>query len=307
MNRLIKRSMALFALLTLCLCSCAFAATGAELWAAYQQPNVRVDGQAYLELVPSVQPVCITDGEMPLWRFTLFMTETGGIPFTADSVAFTRFDAEHNVLAHVTYEGNEYAASYMPGPEYPANETTGFGINQPADRTAYYGITIGGVDANSNARSFRILVPLSQEVLAAEKPDNFRAPDEGSELLSLTPSADPVYLEELEFFGGGLGWSSSLTVTNMSASPVELTDMRMVMFTESEGTLVQLDYSGEAIAIFAGAQSNILAPGESLVFSDLCPHQDMIGYGYRFTARAEDGSTQTANRFFACVREEKPE
>lgn len=302
----IKRCSVLCALMLCTLCACAFAQTDAQLWEAYQQPSIRIDGQAYLELVPSVQPVCITDGDMPIWRFSLFMTETNGVGFTADSVAFTRFDEEHNVLAHVTFQGDEYAASYMPGPEYLPGETFGYTLNQPADRTAHYGITISGTDANGNACDFRILIPLSQEVLAAETPDAFRAPSEGSHLIELTPSSDPVYLEEIEFFNG-LGWASSLTVSNVSDTPVTLADMRMVIFTEGEGTLVQLDYSGKAIAIFAGTQSNVIAPGDCITFSDICPYQDLLGYGYRFTAQTEDGSTQTANRFFACVKEEKPE
>lgn len=308
MIHFIKRCGVLCALLLMLytLFACAAAQTDAQLWEAYQQPNVCVEGQAYLELVPSVQPVRITDGEMPIWRFSLFMTETNGIAFIADSVAFTRFDAEHNVLAHVTFEGNEYAASYMPGPEFLPGETLGTTINQPADRTTHYGIALGGTDANGNTCDFRILVPLSHDVLAAETVDAFRVPGEGSSLIELTPSADPVYLEEIEFFNG-LGWASSLTVSNISDGPVTLTDMRMVIFTEGEGTLVQLDYSGEALAIFAGVESNVLAPGESISFSDICPYQDLLGYGYRFTAQAEDGSIQTANRFFACVKEEKPE
>ena len=229
------------------------------------------------------------------------------MPFTMDSVSFTRFDAEHNVLAHVTYEGDEFSAAFVPGPEYLPGETMGFTVNQPADSSTHYGLTFGGTDASGNARTFRVLVPLSQEMLETQKPDSFRASGEGSSLISLTPSADPVYLEPLDFLGGGLGWSSSLTVTNVSSQPIALNAMCMIMFTEDEGTLVRLDYSEEAIAIFAGMQSNVLAPGESAKFSDVCPYRDMMGYGYRFTATAEDGSTQTANCFYACVKEEKPE
>ena len=308
MNLLVKHSRiaCILLLMMLCVFCSACAETDAELWAGYQQPNVLTEGQAYIELIPSVQPVCITDGDMPLWRFTLFMTETNGVPFTADCVTFTRFDAEQNVLAHVTFEGNEYAASYMPS-EFQPGDTTSFGINQPADRTTHYGIRLSGVDANGSACSFHVLVPMSQEILTAEKPDAFKAASEGSELIQLTPAADPVYLEELEFFDGGLGWASSLTVTNISDQNVQLTDMRMVLFTENEGVLVQLDYSDEAIAIFAGADSNVLAPGESMEFSDVCPYQDMMGYGFRFTAEDEDGNTQTTSYFYACVKEEKPE
>ena len=308
MNLLVKHSRiaCILLLMMLCVFCSAYAETDAELWASYQQPNVKTEGQAYIELLPSVQPVCVTDGDMPLWRFTLFMTETNGVPFTADSVAFTRFDAEQNVLAHVTYEGNEYAASYMPS-EFQPGDTMGFGINQPANRTAHYGIRLSGVDANGNAGSFHVLVPMSQEVLIAEKPAAFHASSEGSELITLTPSADPVYLEELEFFDGGLGWASSLTVTNVSDKNVTLTDMRMVMFTENESVLVQLDYSNEVIAIFAGTDSNVLAPGESMEFSDVCPYQDMMGYGFRFTAEDETGNTQTTSYFYPCVKEEKPE
>lgn len=308
MNLLVKHSRiaCILLLMMLCVFCSAYAETDAELWASYQQPNVRTEGQAYIELIPSEQPVRITDGELPLWRFTLFMTETNGVPFTADSVAFTRFDAEQNVLAHVTYEGSEYFASYMPS-EFQPGDTTGFGINQPANSTTHYGIRLSGVDANGSARTFRILVPLSQEVLAYEKPEAFRTAGEGSSLIELVPSANPVYLEPLEFFDGGLGWASELTVRNISDQPVTLSSMCMVMFTQDEGTLVRLDYSDEAIAIFADTESNVLAPGESVGFSDVCPYQDMMGYGYRFTATAEDGSAQTANCFYACVAEEKSE
>ena len=145
------------------------------------------------------------------------------MPFTMDSVSFTRFDAEHNVLAHVTYEGDEFSAAFVPGPEYLPGETMGFTVNQPADSSTHYGLTFGGTDASGNARTFRVLVPLSQEMLAAEKPDSFRASGEGAK------------------------------------------------------------------------------------FSDVCPYRDMMGYGYRFTATTEDGSTQTANCFYACIKEEKPE
>lgn len=293
-------------LLMLCLFCSAYAETDADLWASYQQPNVKTEGQAYLELIPSKQPVMLIQGDPNLWRFSLFLTETGGIPFTMNSVAFTRFDEGHNVLAHVVFDGNEFAAAHVPGPEYLPGETMGFTVNQPADSTTHYGLRFGGVDANGNECAFHVLVPLSQEFYAAEKPDDFRAAGEGSGLIELHAAADPVYLEEIELFGG-LGWSSTLTITNVSDSPVELTSMRMIMFTEAENTLVQLDYDSAALAIHAGAESSILAPGESLDFSDLCPYQDMIGYGYRFSAKAQDGSTQTANCFYACVKEEKPE
>ena len=66
-------------------------------------------------------------------------------------------------------------------------------------------------------------------------------------------------------------------------------------------------FDSSAIADWAGVQSHVLAPGESIVLSDMCPLQSLMGFGYRFTASTEDGRTQCENLFVEMAKELKAE
>jgi len=303
----LKKALAVFFILTVYLFSIAAAESGEALYSVFQQPAERVEGQAYLEIRPFSTPVrpsfVAFEPNFPLWQIGLFVKETGGVPMTLDAITFVRFDAEHNVLANVRYEGDELPYSGVSFTALEPGVAQMMTVSQPVDTTTEYGLLFEGTDANGHAIRATTLIPLSQELVKPQIVDAFRAEGEGDALITLTPSANPVYAREHEFFGNGLGWQYDVSIANTTDVPVSLDKMTLIYFNDEGNINFQYDVDGAAIADWIGLDSHVIAPGEAHLLSDICPMQSMQGAGYRFTVSTEDGRAQTVHLFIELSKE----
>jgi len=303
-----KTSIACVLLLVLCFASAAQAEN--DLFSAYQQSAPRVEGQAYVEFIPfldSYRPVHSTDPNYPLiWQIGQFIKETNGVPFTVTAAVFTRFDAEHNVLINMHYEGDELDMVPLHSRELVPGEAYMYITHQPLDDTAWYGFRLDGVDANGNALSFCNLLELNPDPVDPVVPAEYADGRVGEGLIAVSPSENPVYTAEHEFFGGNTGWAYDVVVQNISDKPVTLNRMSLAYFDE-ELTRFQYLVESQAIADWAGVQDNILEPGESIIFSDISPLQALTSIGYRFTASAEDGTMHAESILITLNKELKPQ
>lgn len=132
----------------------------------YQQADEQQAGKAYVTISVDQDPVKgVLDhnrSDVPLWLFTLSMTEHNGIDFTVTEISFQEFNgtAPKGSGAH----NAEQIAGGWGDNVIPANGMQYWSAGMPVQSISHRGYLIKGVDARGNELEFRGIVNFSQEL-----------------------------------------------------------------------------------------------------------------------------------------------
>lgn len=132
----------------------------------YQQADEQQAGKAYVTITVDQDPVKgVLDpnrSDVPLWLFTLSMTEHNGIDFTVTEISFQEFNGTAPKGSGV-HNAEQIAADWGEN-IIPANGMQYWGAGMPVQNISHRGILIKGVDARGNELEFRGIVNFSQEL-----------------------------------------------------------------------------------------------------------------------------------------------
>lgn len=138
-----------------------------KLLAFYQEPNERIEGQAYVEISSKENPLKAVRSDFFAsglgWRHTFAIQEINGIDFIIEEAKIVNFISETREVTH-TYDASEV------GQWWNHNMIAGNGGKYYLDGDMSFkdmygiGIMLTGTDANGNQREFHYFLKLSQEI-----------------------------------------------------------------------------------------------------------------------------------------------
>lgn len=282
----------LLVLAMICLSSAAVA-ENEDVWALFQQQPERVEGQAYIELVPMMNPVKHTRVKDmgDIWKLDFWLAETNGVGFTIEEERIVHFDKDHRVLMDMTSQANEMIHFYVT--EIEANGYYLFNDAYPRkDERAYIGILVTGTDANGNRQSFPMLMELSQEPVTAYTLDDFAKPGtEFEDLLITCLTESPIPLtEDVD----GLWWITQVAVCNTSSEPMKIKEFDIIYFDENREAMNHLHMEGKSAALMLQGGVEELPANSAMLVNDWAPNEDRSAVALRFVLTNAQGEERTA-------------
>lgn len=287
----------LFILLALLLCFSVGAALAEETsaWDAFQQAPQRVEGHAYIELIPMMNPVRLTNAqngsENEYWALDYWLAETNRVGFTVETHRLVHFDKDHNALMDITYAAEEvpmlyYTTQIAPGEvllfndAYPKNE-----------KVAYIGVIVSGTDAAGLQMSFPMLMELSMEPVISYSMDELKntATSEAISVESLYGS--PLKLNEME---DGLWWVTEVVAVNTTEETMTLQSFDILYYNLEGQPMIQLHMEGKAAAYMCGRTTAEVGPQEEMYVCDWSPNQARSAVGLRFVLTDAQGTEHVA-------------
>lgn len=282
--------------LLLVLCSC-FAVAAAEedsLWEMFQQQPERLEGHAYVELIPLMEPVKLTraqyGSEDVYWTLDFWLCETNNVGFTIEEERVVFFDQNLTPVRDITGGADElfhfYTNQINPGDFMLFNDA------YPKDESlAYIGMMITGTDANGHKMTFPMLYELSQEFTTSYTAEELAQQTTSESLLMIPSGESPLKLQEME---DGLWWITEVTVNNPTEEPMQIKDFDICYFNTAGVAAAHLHMDGKAAALMCGSPSTELPAHSSLLIGDWCPNGDLGAMAVRLTTTDPAGNEHVA-------------
>lgn len=289
-SREVNEKTLLCLLLVLCSCFAVAAAEEDSLWEMFQQQPERLEGHAYVELIPMMEPVKLTcaqyGSEDVYWTLDFWLCETNNVGFTIEEERMVFFDQNLTPVRDITGGADElfhfYTNQINPGDFMLFNDA------YPKDeRLAYIGMMITGTDANGHKLSFPMLYELSQE---------FTTSYTAEELAQQTTS---VTLPDER---GRTTWPFALLLREEAGVGVQVEQIRVVPIF-ADGTHQRVDYSRDELASRCQS-SHIDRYGVMLLFIELATEKDkeLTGVGFHIFI-TNDKNQQIECRYYASADE----
>lgn len=202
----------------------------------FQQPDENNPESAFIRMVPMESPVQLTEdaqiSSQYVWRILYTIEEMNGIAFTLERFTEVFFNKEQSVMDSYERVGEE-CERFWPSLTFEGNSVCGYNVNRPVGGCIGYGAAMEGRDANGQPLTFKVYIPLSQEVRRAVHPEAFAqeaVAQEGKAFLRISALESPVPQVYDPVFEGDWGWKYEYVAENTTDIPFTIEVVREVFF-----------------------------------------------------------------------------
>ena len=293
----------LFLLLLLLGCITAAQAEDLSVWESFQQQPERLEGHAYIELLPLMEPVKLTAAqngeEDQYWTLDFWLCETNGVGFTIEEERLVFFDQSLTPVRDISAPADElfhfYTNQINPG------DFLLFGDAYPKDeRLSHIGLMITGTDANGHKMTFPMVYTLSQEFVDDYTMEELAQAPSCDHLLLMPNGGSPLLLKEEP---DGLWWITELGVNNPTDDPLTIKSFDIFYFNLEGVAVAHLHMDNKAAALMCGLPTTELPSHESMLIADWCPDGDKSAMAIRLAVTDPQGEEHVAVFFRELSRE----
>lgn len=280
-------------------------------FAWFQQPDENDPEKAFIRMIPLTSPVLLTEdaqfSSQYVWKIQYTIEETNGISFTVERFTEIFFNQEQGVMDAYERVGEE-CQRFWPSLTFEGNGMYAYNVNRPVGGCIGYGAVLEGHDANGQPLSFRVYIPLSQEIHRSARPEDFSGeaePEEGKAFLRISAPEIPIPQVYDPVFDGDWGWKYDYTAENTTDVPFTVERIREVLFrndaeaftnTYDQALLSQWDISSSITAdapFCSGSGANCL--------------QGFTGVGIAIEGVDANGNALTFTQYFPFAQEKPQE
>lgn len=205
-------------------------------FAWFQQPDENIPGKAFIHMAPLTSPVPLMEdaqfSSQYIWQIQFTIEEQNGIPFKVERFTEVFFNQEQESMDTYVRVGEE-CERFWASLTFEANSMCSYNVTRPVGGCIGYGAVLEGRDANGQALTFKVFIPLSQEIHRSARPEDFAEtaePEEGKAFLRISVPESPVPQVYDPVFEGDWGWNYGYVAENTTDVPFTVEHVREVLF-----------------------------------------------------------------------------
>ncbi len=273
----------------------------------FKEADENEAGKAFVRLAAMESPVLLTQdssfAEQYVWKIWFEIEEMNGVDFKVEKFTEVFFNREEGAMDVYEKIGEE-CARYWPDSTIGGGAVLGYNISRPVCGSIGYGAALEGTDANGHARTFRIYIPLSQDVAQPVTMNQFTAqtePQAGGAHLTLHTEENPIPQVNQAFFDGDWGWMYEYVAENATDVPFTVERVTEALFRGEEAVFVST-FMPEQLAQWG--VSNIVTREAPYVGSGAAnAAQGLTGLGVKMEGTDAQGHALAFTAYFPFAQE----
>lgn len=213
-------------------------------WEWFQQADANEPDKAFIQFAPLESPVLLMEDRsfeaQYVWKIRFTIQETNGIPFTVEKFTQVYFNQEKRIMDSYELIGDE-CIRYWANLTFEGNSTQGYNTNRMVGGDIGYGAALEGKDANGNELTFKVYIPLSQEMKRPVTLEQFtkdHVQEDGKAYLNIYALESPVPQVYDTAFEGDWGWKYQYFVENVTDIPFTVELITEVYFRGETAAIV---------------------------------------------------------------------